>query len=111
MKGTQEKYHEQQKQRYTEQLDTQKPCERGDTVVVNQISGVPWDEYYPMEGTVISVTPRQMTNGRLGCDWLIRVRFTADGCNGAVYNGTTELFAIGGRRHSWEDAPISLLDP
>jgi hypothetical protein len=107
---TQEEYYKQRKQEYGERLDTPKPCECGDTVKVTQISGVAGNDYYPMYGTVTSVKPRQMTNGRLGGDWIIRVRFTEDGCNGAVFNGTTELFAIGGRREVWENKPIELLD-
>ena len=106
---TQEEYYKQRKREYGEQLDTPKPCDCGDKVKVSQISGVPWDEYYPMYGTVVSVQPRQMTNGRLGANWIVRVRFTEDGCNGAVFNGTRELFAIDGRRKDWNEQPIEVV--
>lgn len=106
----QEEYYQKMKEEYAEKVDTPKPCSVGDRVEVTQISGVPWDDKYPMYGTVKRVEPRGVGTHNIFADWFVRVRFTEEECNGAVYKGTTELFCVGGSRREWNELPIKVIE-
>jgi len=106
MSDTLSEHYEEMKEHYAKKVDTPKPIEVGDRVEVTKISGVPWDDKYPMYGTVKKVEPRGVGTHNIFADWFVRVKFTEEECNGAVYNGTTELFCVGGSERSWDELPI-----
>lgn len=105
-----QKYYMQQRKEAADRLDTPKPCSRGDTVEVSQLSGVPeWMADYPVEGEVIRVDPRGIGTHHIFADWFVTVRFDEDEPTG-VYGVTTELFCVGGARPDWEDLPVTVVN-
>lgn len=106
-----EAYRQEQKKKAAERVETPQPCEVGDTVEVTRISGIPSHMTdYPCVGEVVRVEPRGMGNHTILADWFVRVRFTEEQLSGAVYNGTTELYCVGGTRRSWEDLPVEVVN-
>lgn len=109
-----EAYHRQERERKQRQADVDIPVEAGDRVSVTSIFGVPEGllesvDGYPIEGTVKRVEYRTEGCRNLSCEAVVRVRFTEAECP-AVYNGTTEVYPIGGVRDPWSEAPIEALD-
>lgn len=75
--------------------------EAGDVVLVDRVEGL-YDRMvggYPVRGTVIGTEFRQLHEGpkNLYADAVIRVRFDEEAIDGAVYNGTTDIYPLGGR--------------
>ena len=104
-------YYQQQKQYYADKVDTDKPCSVGDTVEVTQISGIPpFMTDYPVTGKVVKVQPRGVGTHNIFADWFVRVRFTEEQLDGAVFKGTTELYCVGGSRKNWEDTPVTVIE-
>jgi len=104
-------YYQQQKEYYAERVDTPQPCEVGDTVEATAISGIPsWMTDYPVTGEVVRVEPRGVGTHNIFADWFIRVRFTEDQLDGAVYQGTTELYCVGMSRGDWDETPLTVVD-
>jgi len=96
---------------YENKTDTPKPCNVGDTVEVTQISGIPSHMTdYPVTGEVTRVEPKGVGTHNIMADWFIRVHFTEEQLDGAVFKGTTELYCIGGTRKSWDESPIEIVD-
>lgn len=93
---------------YADRVDTPQPCERGDTVEVSQLSGVPeWMADYPVTGEVVRLEPRGIGTHNIFADWFVTVRFDEDEETG-VYGTTTELFCVGGSRRSWDELPVEI---
>ena len=96
---------------YENKVDTPKPCEVGDRVEVTSISGIPSHMCdYPVYGTVTKIQPRGVGTHNIFADWFVYVRFTEEEIDGAVFNGTTELYCVGGSRRSWDELPLRVVD-
>ncbi|ERJ05085.1 hypothetical protein HLRTI_002884 [Halorhabdus tiamatea SARL4B] len=106
-----EEYHKELKKRAAENVETPQPCEVDDTVEVSQISGIPEHMTdYPCTGEVIRVEPRGLGTHNIFADWFVKVRFTEEQLDGAVFKGTTELYCVGGTRPLWDEQPIEVVD-
>lgn len=109
-----EAYHRKRKQGKKSQADVEVPVEHGDSVNVTAISGIPEAmldsvDGYPVEGTVRCVEYRTEGCRNLMCEAVVHVHITEQECP-AVYNGTTEIYPVGGTRKSWAEAPIAADD-
>jgi hypothetical protein len=109
MDSIEEQYQERWEM-FADRVDTPQPCERGDTVSVSQLSGVPeWMADYPVTGEVVRLEPRGIGTHNIFADWFVSVRFDEDEETG-VYGTTSELFCVGGTRRDWDELPVEVVD-